>query len=581
VVSKRLVACVIAATVIASLAMAAPHVTASGSEVGDFPNRIFHVLKAGNDNTYSAELVPSWDGEWWVELISLQRGTVAVLIKNDCIVGGHQKESSTDLSCVGAASKHTFVGGGCPYTVTFTLKSGHGEAVLKERFIPYVPEPAELPPFGTTTHAPISLAYDQGFDTPGSGVTAGTGTADDPYIIEGWEISVVTDHIGIELWYTSSYVAIRHCFVHAIGFPAGHGIQLFGCSNVVIEECWMMDCLGTELIIGSSNAITVRDCAIWNSVYIYDSDDCTMIHNVIREPQTNFQYNNRLTLLENTFSGADWLAIWLVSNQDALVAHNNLVDNAVNVWVYMENTITWVLDGRGNYWSDYTGVDTNGDGVGDSPYIIDAYNRDDHPLMAPFVPGSGGTVAEAGPIQYVTVPLPAMITLDGSGSYAPSGIVSYVWTWVGGVDNTPKTVTGVNPSVPWQWFYYIDNYTVTLTVTDAQGNIATDTTNVYFSPRLVREDNAFYCQQWYAESDGYLKVMIDNHGMRQVNWSVMDVTSYPHVVYESTIWFSGDGIYVSEPFWMTAGQNIQIDYEMNAGPEGAYFFVYGFFVPVP
>lgn len=39
---------------------------------------------------------------------------------------------------------------------------------------------------------------------------------------------------------------------------------------------------------------------------------------------------------------------------------------------------------EGNYWSDYTGVDSNGDGVGDSPYIIDGNRQDHHPLMAPF-----------------------------------------------------------------------------------------------------------------------------------------------------------------------------------------------------
>jgi parallel beta-helix repeat protein len=38
---------------------------------------------------------------------------------------------------------------------------------------------------------------------------------------------------------------------------------------------------------------------------------------------------------------------------------------------------------RGNYWSKYTGNDTDGDGIGDEPFEIDTSNQDRYPLVKP------------------------------------------------------------------------------------------------------------------------------------------------------------------------------------------------------
>jgi parallel beta-helix repeat protein len=44
----------------------------------------------------------------------------------------------------------------------------------------------------------------------------------------------------------------------------------------------------------------------------------------------------------------------------------------------------WYKGTQGNYWSSYSGLDENGDGIGDTPYVIDANNTDPYPLMASF-----------------------------------------------------------------------------------------------------------------------------------------------------------------------------------------------------
>ena len=49
---------------------------------------------------------------------------------------------------------------------------------------------------------------------------------------------------------------------------------------------------------------------------------------------------------------------------------------SVNIWY---NGIT------GNYWSDYNGTDSNEDGIGDTPYIINNLNQDNYPLIEEFI----------------------------------------------------------------------------------------------------------------------------------------------------------------------------------------------------
>ena len=53
--------------------------------------------------------------------------------------------------------------------------------------------------------------------------------------------------------------------------------------------------------------------------------------------------------------------------------------------VYIKTSVNvWDNGSNGNYWSDYTGDDAGGDGIGDTPYVIDENNQDRYPLMKPW-----------------------------------------------------------------------------------------------------------------------------------------------------------------------------------------------------
>ena len=76
--------------------------------------------------------------------------------------------------------------------------------------------------------------------------------------------------------------------------------------------------------------------------------------------------------------------IWLETSNNKFY-YNNFIGNIQQVY-YSGYANVWD-DGYpsgGNYWSTYAGKDANGDGIGDTPYIMNVNNRDRYPLMKPY-----------------------------------------------------------------------------------------------------------------------------------------------------------------------------------------------------
>jgi hypothetical protein len=77
---------------------------------------------------------------------------------------------------------------------------------------------------------------------------------------------------------------------------------------------------------------------------------------------------------------------------DIIIHHNDFENNDVQLngcnCLALNSSETphhWDDGSQGNYWSDYNGTDTNGDGIGDSSYMVDALNIDRYPLiMSPY-----------------------------------------------------------------------------------------------------------------------------------------------------------------------------------------------------
>ncbi|MEM3697728.1 MAG: PQQ-binding-like beta-propeller repeat protein [Candidatus Bathyarchaeia archaeon] len=105
--------------------------------------------------------------------------------------------------------------------------------------------------------------------------------------------------------------------------------------------------------------------------------------------------SSRYNMIFENYISNNGYGIWISGTEDNIFYHNNFVNNGMQVYFsYTWPTNIWDngYPSGGNFWSDYTGVDeksgpyqneTGSDGIGDTPYIINANNRDQYPLMNP------------------------------------------------------------------------------------------------------------------------------------------------------------------------------------------------------
>ncbi len=71
------------------------------------------------------------------------------------------------------------------------------------------------------------------------------------------------------------------------------------------------------------------------------------------------------------------------------IYHNNFVNNTVQAEVGEASSAVNIWDdgypSGGNYWNNYNGTDNDGDGIGDTPYILNENNQDNYPLVNPTI----------------------------------------------------------------------------------------------------------------------------------------------------------------------------------------------------
>lgn len=200
------------------------------------------------------------------------------------------------------------------------------------------------------------------------------------------------------------------------GTGSGKGMDLSDRSNVTVKNTKITNFWsGIYLSISSGNTVSGNNVAANQyGIYLLSSSDNTLSDNTVEDNSNGISLSNSSdnTFSDNSIIGNLVCGIFLrpssnnntlsdnnvtnnnygiffsaVSAVDNRIFHNNFIDNTRQVVFYEQSSINIFDDGYpsgGNYWSDYRGADGNGDGIGDTPYTIDAYNRDRCPLMKPW-----------------------------------------------------------------------------------------------------------------------------------------------------------------------------------------------------
>ena len=166
----------------------------------------------------------------------------------------------------------------------------------------------------------------------------------------------------------------------------GNGLFLWNATDSKVENVTVSDNnYGIFLQESNGNVIRGNKCPNnWVGIFLENSDQNSVKGNSAPTNEKGISlYDSNDNCLEGNTVVANLYGIRFFASSSNKICHNNLIENTEQIDLVNSHDNDLDDGSEGNFWSDYSGLDINEDGIGDTTHDVGG-EQDRYPLMGRF-----------------------------------------------------------------------------------------------------------------------------------------------------------------------------------------------------